>query len=214
MNKSIFKPENFFDLSNFEFRNIFDGVKFVWEVLPKIGSYLESLFKKGIIVGNYKDKKNVFVGNGSIVQEGVEILGPAVIGRECVIGHASFIRENCIFGNNVHIGHAVEIKNSILLNGATAAHFNYIGDSIIGNHVNISGGAMLANYRLDKRPVFVREGAKKIETNLQKFSAVIGDNSNIGVNSVLNPGTILGKHTIVYPLVSVTGVHKNNEIIK
>lgn len=212
--KGMNTAEKFFDLSSFEFRDIFEGVEFVWEALPKIGSYLESLFSKGIIVGNYKNKKNVFIGEGSVVRDNVEILGPVIIGKNCIISHASYLRENCLLGNNVHIGHAVEVKNSIFLNGGVAAHLNYIGDSVIGNNVNISGGAMLANFRLDKKPVTVRNGKAFIETRLQKFSSIIGDDSNIGVNAVLNPGTILGKKTIVYPLISVKGAHQDNEIIK
>lgn len=209
-----FKPENFFDLSKFEFRDIFSDIDSVWDVLPKIGSYLEALFSKRILIGNYKGKKNVFVGEGSVVHKSVEILGPAVIGKDCLIGHTSLIRENCIFGSNVHIGHAVEIKNSIFLNGSIAAHLNYIGDSLIGNNVNVSGGAMLANFRLDGKPVRVRNGNDYKDTHLQKFGAIIGDYSKIGVNAVLNPGTILGKGCIVYPLTSVIGVHKDGEIIK
>jgi len=214
MNDLILKKESFFDLSGFDFGDMFDGKEFVWEVLPTIGQYIEFLFARKILVSNYKNRKNVFIGEGSIVQEGVEILGPLIVGKNCLIGHASLIRENCIFGNNVHIGHAVEVKNSILLNGATAAHLNYIGDSLIGNNVNVGGGAILANYRLDKKYVVVRNEGKLIDTKLQKFSSVIGDESKIGVNAVLNPGTILGKGCIVYPLTSVKGVHKNGEIIK
>lgn len=208
------QKENFFDLSNFEFRDIFDNTDSVWEVLLNIGKYLNSLFQKRIIVANYKDKKNVFVGEDSIVHESAEIIGPAIIGKNCVIGHGSYLRENCLFGDGVHIGHGGEVKNSIFLNNAKAAHLNYIGDSIIGNNVNISGGAMIANYRLDKRSVGVRAGNQWVETGLQKFGAIIGDESIIGVNTVLNPGTVLGKKTIVYPLVSVTGAHEDGEIIK
>ncbi len=217
MNKvieKIFKPDKFFDLSSFQFKDVFENLDSVWDVLPKINEYLEALFKKKIAVANYKDKKNVFIGKGSVVYDGVQILGPTVIGKNCVIGHSSLIRENCLFGDNVRIGHAVEVKNSIFLNKATSSHLNYIGDSIVGNNVNISGGAILANFRLDEKPVIVRSGARTIDTYLAKFGSIIGDNSKIGVNAVLNPGTILGKKSIIYPLVSVKGVHKDGEIIK
>jgi len=210
----MFKPEKFFDLSKFEFRDIFDDVNFVWEVLPNIGKYIDSLFQKKILIGNYKGKKNVFLGEGSIVMDGALIEGPAIIGKNCVIGHASYLRKRCLLADSVRIGHGVEIKNSILLNEAIAAHLNYVGDSIVGNKVNVSGGAMLANYRFDGKPIRVRMDENYIDTYLQKFGAIIGDYSKIGANSILNPGTILGKKTIVYPLVSVTGVHKDAEIIK
>lgn len=214
MNYLLFTKENFFGLSSFEFKDIFDDTTVAWEVLPKIGRYIESLFEKKVFVSNYKDKKNIYIGEDSIIQEGATIVGPAIIGKNCIIGHASLIRENCIFGNNVHIGHAVEVKNSIFLNGATAAHLNYIGDSLIGNNVNVSGGAILANYRFDKKSVAIRNGKERINTNLQKFGAIVGDESIIGVNAVLNPGTILGKGCIAYPLTFVTGVHKDGEIIR
>lgn len=214
MENKLFNPGDYFDLSNFKHKDIFAGVEFVWEVLPKIGKYIESLFEKKVLVSNYKDKKNIYMGEGSIIKEGATIVGPAIIGKNCIIGHGSLIRENCLFGHNVHTGHAVEVKNSIFLNSVIAAHLNYIGDSVIGNNVNISGGAILANYRLDKKPVIVRDGEEFINTNLEKFGAIVGDDSIIGVNAVLNPGTILGKKSIAYPLTSVTGVHKNNEIIR
>jgi len=209
-----FQKEKFFDLSLFEYKDIFNEVNLVWEVLPKIKEYIEMQFKSNILIANYKDKKNVFIGEGTIIQEGAVVETPAIIGKYCIIGHGSFIRRNCIIGNNVQIGHAVEVKGSIFLNDSKAAHLNYVGDSVIGNSVNISGGAILANYRLDRKTVMVIDEMNKIETGLEKFSSIVGDGSNIGVNAVLNPGTILGKNTIVYPLLSVKGVHKDNEVIK
>lgn len=214
MEKTRFFKESFFDLTGCCFPEIFDGAEFVWEVLPKIAIYIKLQFQKGILIANYKDKRDIFIGKGTIIQEGAVILGPAIIGKNCVIGHGSLVRENCLLGDFVHIGHAVEVKNSIFLNRAKASHLSYIGDSLIGNDVNISGGAMLANFRFDKKPVTVRVNNERINTNLQKFGAIIGDGSNIGVNAVLNPGTILGKKTIVYPLTSVGGVHKDEEVIK
>lgn len=209
-----FQKEKFFDLSTFEYKDIFNDVNSIWEVLPKIKDYIEMQFKSGILIPNYRDKKDVVVGEGTTIQEGVLIDGPAIIGKYAYIGHGSLIRGNCIIGNNVQIGHAVEVKSSIFLNDSKAAHLNYIGDSIIGNKVNISGGTILANYRLDKKTVTVGMGEEKIDTGLEKFSSIVGDSSNIGVNCVLNPGTILGKNTTIYPLISVKGVHKDNEIIK
>lgn len=212
--KNNFQKEKFFDLSTFEYKDVFNDVDLIWEALPKIKEYIEMQFKSNMLIANYIDKKDVFVGEGTVIQEGAFIQGPAIIGKYCIIGHGSFIRANCIIGNNVQIGHAAEVKGSIFLNDSKAAHLNYVGDSIIGNKVNISGGAILANYRLDKKAIMVIDGENKIETSLEKFSSIIGDRSNIGVNAVLNPGTILGKNTIVYPLISVKGVHKDNEIIK
>lgn len=208
----IFLKEHFFNLDNFAHKDIFTGVQYAWEVLPRIQEYIESLFQSGKVKGNHKE--NVYIGEGTIIQSGAEIVGPAIIGKNCIVGHASFLRENCLLGDTVHIGHGVEVKNSVFLNGSVAAHLNYIGDSIIGNDVNIAGGVMLANYRLDKQNVSVKHQDGRIETQLQKFGAIVGDKSNIGASVVLNPGTILGKETTVYPLLVVSGVYKDGEIIR
>lgn len=209
-----FKAEKFFDLSSFEYKDIFNDINSVWEVLPKIKDYIEMQFKSGQLKANYKEKNNVYVGEGTIIQDGVLIEGPAIIGKYALLRHGSFIRTNCIIGNNVTIHHGAEVKGSIFLNDSYAPHVGYVGDSIVGNKVNIAAGAIFANFRLDKKTIFVRDGENQIETGLEKFGSIIGDSSNIGVNAVLNPGTILGKNSVVYPLLCVKGVHKDNEIIK
>lgn len=208
-----FAPKNYFDLSSFSYNELFADVSASWELLPKLIPFIESLFKTGKIVGNYQGRDDVFVGEGTLIHPSVEISGPAIIGKNCVISHAAFIRGGCLFGDSVHIGHATEVKHSLFLDNSTAAHLNYIGDSIIGNKVNISGGAMLANYKLNKKPVSIWYENEKIQTGLQKCGAIIGDDSMIGVNAVLNPGTILGKNCRVYPLVSVKGVYDDEQTI-
>ncbi|MCL4354861.1 UDP-N-acetylglucosamine diphosphorylase [Patescibacteria group bacterium] len=209
-----FPIKDFCDTSSFSHSNIFKKKDNAWEVIPEIKNYLEEQFKKGAIKANYKKSNNVFIGKGTTIMDGVVIKGPAIIGENCFISSSVLIRENCLIGNDVTIGHACEIKNSILLNNSTAAHFNYIGDSIIGNNVNLAGGAIVANLRLDKKPVTINLGHKKISTNLLKFGAIIGDNCNIGANAVLNPGTILGKDSVVFPLISVSGLHPGKQTIK
>lgn len=207
-----FSPEYFFDLTSFSYKEIFDGIENVWEVLPKIKEYIGSLFAGGKVKENYKT--NVYIGEGSIVSSGSEIVGPAIIGKNCRIGPGAYLREYVLLGDNVRIGHGTEVKNSIFLNNAVAAHINYVGDSIVGADVNIAGGAMIANYRLDGKLVTIRNGDEKIVTSLQKCGAVIGDGSQIGANAVLNPGTLIGKGGVVYPLTSASGFHKKGEIIR
>ena len=205
MKKSNFKPENFFEIENTRYSEIFKDIVFVWEVIPKIADYLDI---------RLKNKKNVLVGRGTTIHPTAVIDGPAIIGRNCKIGPHAYLRANCLIGDNVSVGHAAEIKNSFLLDGAKVAHLNYVGDSIIGRNVNISGGAMLANLRLDRRPVNIRSGSRKIETGSKKLGSIIGDDSFIGANCVLNPGTILGQGVKVYPLITVKGVHDRGSIIK
>lgn len=205
MNKSIFRPENFFEFPTSVYHEIFNDISFIWEAVPKIADYLTM---------KLKNKKTVMVGGGTKIHSTAVIIGPAVIGKNCTIGPHAYLRENCLIGDNVHIGHAVEIKNSIIMDGSAVAHLNYVGDSLIGRNVNISGGTILANLRLDRQPIVIRRGTKKIPTGLKKLGSIIGDDSFIGVNAVLNPGTILGKRTKVYPLVSVKGVFNNDSVIK
>ncbi len=212
MNK--FPPENYFDLENCYFSEIFDREKPVWDSLKVLQEYLRKQFDEGKLARNYRSDLDAHIGEGTTIEEGVKIVGPVIFGKNCSIGHAVFMRGGCLIGNNVHIGHASEIKASIILNDSAVAHLNYVGDSIIGNGVNVSGGALFANYRFDKMQVSVRTENGKVETGLAKFGAIVGDNSNVGVNAMLNPGTILGKNTLVYPLHSVSGEHKENEIIK
>ncbi len=200
--KNTFNPSLFFDLSSFKHKSIFE-VENVWEVLSNISNFIKN-----------NSSQNVTLGEGTVVEEGALIKGPAIIGKNCFIAHGAYIRENVILGDNVHIGHSVELKNSVVLDNTHIAHFNYVGDSIIGNDVNFSAGAITANFRLDGAKIRVKHEGEEIETGLTKLGAIIGDLSRIGVNSVLNPGTILSKKTKVFPLTNVFGVHLNEETIK
>lgn len=204
MDKGHFKAKKFFDLSEFSFASIFSGVEFVWEVLPKIENF----------VAEYVGNKRVVIGEGTIIEEGAFIKGPAIIGENCTIAHGAYIRENVILDDNIHVGHGVELKNSIVLSNTAIAHLNYVGDSIVGSDVNIGGGAKTANFRLDGKTIKVKVDNEVIDTGLTKFGAIIADGSKIGVNAVLNPGTILGKNCLVYPLTSAVGVHEGGEVIK
>lgn len=138
-----------------------------------------------------------------------------VQGKNCQVAKTALIRKGVILGENVKIGHCVEIKNCIIMNNTNIAHLNYVGDSIIGNNVNIGGGACIANLRLDERPVEILDAdGLKISTELRKFGAIVGDGCKVGANSVLNPGTILEKNCYVYPLTSVVGYHSAGSVIK
>lgn len=211
---NTFAKEAFFDLSAFPFRDVFDNVEYVWNVLKNVENYIRSQFSSGKLTANYQGREFVFVGEGTVIEDGAYIKGPAIIGKNCFIAHGAYVRENVILGDNAHIWHGTEIKHSILLNNAVGTHNGYIGDSVVGNRVNIAAGAIVANLRLDKKPVHVRHSEGKIDTGLLKFGAIIGDDCQIGVNAVLNPGTVLGKQSVVFPLTSVFSVHKEGSTIK
>ena len=204
MNKN-FSFNSFFDITGFPFADLFEEGKPVWTVLSRIDEFIKN---------QATNTSGILIGEGSTVSKTAEIEKGVIIGKDCYVGPASFLRKGTILGDNVHIGHGVEVKNSIFLSGAVAAHLSYIGDSIIGKNVNIAGGAMLANFRFDKKPIRISFGEEKIETNLLKLGAIIGDDSQIGANAVLNPGTIFGKACVVYPLSLVKGVHENGEIVR
>lgn len=213
MNNKSFANTEFFDIPT-GFEELF-SYPTPWETISQIIPFIQKLFIHHTAIANYKVGKEVFLGEGTKIHPSVEIIGPAIIGKNCTIDHVAFLREGCIIGDNVHIGHAVEIKHSIILNNTKIAHLNYIGDSIIGNNVNISGGTILASLRIDKHNVSIKtKEGRKIDTGLQKFGSAIGDNALIGVNSVINPGTLLGKNVIVFPLKSVSGFYENNAVIK
>lgn len=209
---TTFPSESFFTLSEVSFADLFEGLEHAWEALPLLQPYIQEQFTSGKLVSNYGDSGFISIGEGTIIEEGAKIVGPAIIGKNCVIGHGALIRGGCLFGNGVMIGHATEVKSSILLHTVSAAHLNYIGDSIVGNAVSIAGGAIFANLRFDHKSVTIKSGSERVDTGLQKFGSLVGDASRIGANAVLNPGTVLGRGSIVYPLTSVVGVHEGNVV--
>lgn len=208
---SVFSPKTLFDIDNFEYNNLFIDSEFAWEVISSLSQFLQEFFKKK--PGNFA--KKVFVGKNVVIDKTVRIIGPAIIGDNTTIAFNSYLRENLIIGSGCIIGHAVELKNTVVMNKSNIAHYNYIGDSIIGSDVNFGAGAKTANFRLDGKNISVKDlRGNAISTNLEKFGALVGDNTKIGANSILNPGTVLGKECIVYPLVSVVGTYKTLSRIK
>jgi len=207
------KISNLLDLTQTEFADFFDGFEYPHEILPLIKDYI---LKKGPTLGsNYKMiKENVWVGAGTEIAETAFIKGPAIIGRNVEIRHCAFIRGNAVIGDNSVIGNSTEIKNSLLFNKVQTPHFNYVGDSVLGFHAHIGAGVILSNVRSIPGNVKIHCDGETIETGLRKFSAILGDNVEIGCNSVLNPGTIIGRNAIVYPLSNVRGFIPENSIYK
>lgn len=198
-----FNPLNFFDLSKITFAEIFNSVENIWEVIPKILPYVKL---------KVKDKPSI--GKNTIIKENVVFEGPCVIGDNCTIGPNAYLRDGVIIGDNVKVGFSCEVKNSIILNNAFMSHLSYVGNSIIGSNVNLAGGTICANFRFDGKVIEVRDRDKRCSTNLDKFGCVIGDNTKTGVSSILNPGTIIGKNSTIWPLIDTYGTHKDNEVIK
>lgn len=200
--------KSLFDLSTYQHAKLFAGHEYVWEALKHLEEYLKTL-KLGVIEGEVLpgaflvDNHLISIGKGSVVEPGAYIKGPCFIGKDCVVRHGAYIRGNLLTGNKCVIGHASEIKNAIFLDGAHAPHFNYVGDSILGNRVNLGAGTVLANLRFDRKEVVVNIGGQKYSTGLRKLGAILGDDSETGCNSVTNPGTIFAKKTRCLPVSSV-----------
>ncbi len=217
--QKIFFPENFFNLTGISFNDLFKD-KTVFDVLGNnLKDYIKNNIKpeiKGIIEkGAYLADEMIFIGEGTVVESGAYIKGPTIIGKNCQIRQGAYIRGGVITGDNCVIGHATEVKNSIFLNGSKAAHFAYVGDSILGNNVNLGAGTKLANLKLDSSIVFVEDkNGKKHKTKLKKLGAIISDNVEIGCNTVTSPGSIIAKDSKIYANTLILGYIPKKSIVK
>ena len=217
-------PHDFFELNGFAHADIFDGIDHVWQALDRLSSYLDShgdWHILGDVAPGAVLRGNVFIGRGTVVEPCAFIIGPAIIGENCTIRHSAYIRGEVIVGDDCIIGHCSELKSSIILNGSNVPHFNYVGDSIIGNDVNLGAGTICANLRLDEGEVFINGRTperQSIRTGRQKLGAIIGDGTRTACNLVLNPGTLLPRGSAVRPPSSSTvrvldreGLHSDKE---
>jgi UDP-N-acetylglucosamine diphosphorylase / glucose-1-phosphate thymidylyltransferase / UDP-N-acetylgalactosamine diphosphorylase / glucosamine-1-phosphate N-acetyltransferase / galactosamine-1-phosphate N-acetyltransferase len=210
---------SFFSLDGYAHAALFKQSLYPWEALTRIESYLKS-YPLGRIEVTLSpsvflvNPETISIGRGTRVEAGAYIAGPCIIGEECEIRQGAYIRGNVITGNRCVIGHATEVKNALFLNQVRAAHFNYVGDSLLGNRVNLGAGVICANYRLDHEEIYLVFNGKKILTGLKKFGAVVGDGSQLGCHSVLNPGTLIGKAVLCYPSMNISGHIRDGSIIK
>ena len=158
-----------------------------------------------IMPGAFLFDDRVILGSGTVVEPGALIKGPTVIGRNSEVRQGAYMRGDCLVGDECVVGHATEMKASVMLDGAQAGHFAYIGDSILGRSVNLGAGTKLANLRMIPGNVSVTVDGKKQDTNRRKLGAILGDRTETGCNSVTSPGTLLGPRSIVYPGISIPG---------
>ncbi|MBR2323565.1 MAG: UDP-N-acetylglucosamine pyrophosphorylase [Clostridia bacterium] len=186
--------------------------EYPWGILPKIREYILSFINDGA-KGFQKIKEGVYVGNNVKISPFATIEAPCIIGDNTEIRTGAYIRGNVITGTNCVIGNSSELKNCVLLNNVQVPHYNYVGDSILGNFAHMGAGAICSNLKSDKKPIVIR-GKKEHRTNLRKVGAFLADFADIGCGCVLNPGTIVGKNTSIYPLTAVRGVIPSNSIVK
>lgn len=208
------KIKNLYNLNETIAKDIFDGVTYPWEVLPKIEEFIIKLGKT-LDKDEYDEKgENIWIAKSAKVAPTAYIAGPAIIGKNAEIRHCAFIRGKAIVGEGAVVGNSTELKNVILFNKVQVPHYNYVGDSILGYKSHMGAGSITSNVKSDKKLVIVKKGKEQIETGLKKFGAMLGDEVEVGCGSVLNPGTVIGKHTNIYPLSSVRGVVPEHSIYK
>ncbi len=217
MSSSVFAPADYFDLNQTDHAAIFHGVKQAWEILPKLAAYLEEQLVPanfGKVIGDPVIGDNVFIGRGTVIEPGAYIKGPAWIGSDCQIRHGAYIRENVIVGSGSVVGNSTELKNSFLFNGCQVPHYNYVGDSILGAKAHLAAGVIVSNLKLNGDVISLRVGDEILNTGLRKFGALIGDGAEVGCNAVLNPGSIIGRRSLIYAGVSWRGILPENSIAK
>lgn len=208
------KIKNLYNLEETIAKPLLEGLTYPWEALPKISDFIIELGNK-LDPEIYELKgKDIWIAKSANVFLTAYIKGPAIIGENAEIRHCAFIRGNAIIGNNAVVGNSTELKNVILFNNVQVPHYNYVGDSILGYKSHMGAGSITSNVKSDKKPVIVKNGKEQIETGLKKFGAMVGDNVEVGCGSILNPGSVIGKNTNIYPLSSVRGVVPENSIYK
>ena len=208
------KIKNLYNLDETIAKDLLENLTYPWEALPKIADYIIELGNKLDPEKYEKKGENIWIAKTAKVYPSAYITGPAIIGEDAEIRHCAFIRGKVIVGNGAVVGNSTELKNVILFNKVQVPHYNYVGDSILGYKSHLGAGAITSNVKSDKKLVVVKGKEEQIETGIKKFGAMVGDNVEVGCGSVLNPGTVVGKNTNIYPLSSVRRVVPENSIYK
>ena len=208
------KIKNLYNLDETIAKDIFKDCTYPWEVLPKIKDFIFELGKTLDKEEYDKIDENIWIAKSAKIAPTAYINGPAIIGKNAEVRHCAFIRGSAIVGENAVVGNSTELKNVILFNNVQVPHYNYVGDSILGYKSHMGAGSVTSNVKSDKKLVVVKNGEEKIETGLKKFGCMVGDNVEVGCGSILNPGSVIGRNTNIYPLSSVRGVVKANSIYK
>ncbi|NMB44599.1 MAG: UDP-N-acetylglucosamine pyrophosphorylase [Clostridiales bacterium] len=208
------KVEYLFDKSQTIAHELFTSGTYSWEIIPKISEFILDLGPK-LPEDEYDQVgDNVWIAKSAKVAESASIAGPTIIGKEAEIRQCAYIRGNAIVGEGAVVGNSTELKNVILFNKVQVPHYNYVGDSILGYKAHMGAGSITSNVKADKTLVTINCNGEKVETKLKKLGALIGDYGEIGCNAVLNPGSVIGRNSSVYPLTMVRGYIPENSICK
>ncbi len=215
-----FTIEKLLDLKETIASELFEGKTYPWEVLPEIKDFILKLGKT-LDPEEYEYKEgDIWIAKSAKIAPTACINGPAIIGKDTEVRHCAFIRGNAIVGEGCVVGNSTELKNVVIFNCVQVPHYNYVGDAVLGYKSHMGAGSICSNVKSDKQLVVVKDGEEKIETGLKKFGAMLGDHVEVGCGSVLNPGTVIGRNSNIYPLSSVRGcvpadsIYKNkNEVV-
>ncbi len=203
-----------FDLSRTAAKPLLEGTEYPWEALPRIGGFLMEL-GKALPPEEYDQRgENVWIHKTARIYPNNYIAGPCIIGPGTEVRPGAFIRGNALVGADCVVGNSTELKNVILFDNVQVPHYNYVGDSILGYKSHMGAGSITSNVKQDKTLVTVRTEERRLETGLKKFGAMLGDHVEVGCNSVLNPGTVVGKGSHIYPLSAVRGFVPAGRILK
>lgn len=205
---------NLYNLDETIAKGLMTKYEYPWEVLKHIEDYILELGKILNEDEYIKKDNNIWIHKTAKVYDSAYIGENCIICKDAEVRHCAFIRKNAIVGEGAVVGNSTELKNVILFNKVQVPHYNYVGDSILGYKSHMGAGSITSNVKSDKKLIVVKNGEQKIETGLKKMGAMLGDNVEIGCGSVLNPGTIIGRNTNIYPLSSVRGIIKANSIYK
>ncbi len=203
-----------YDLSHTKAKPLLEKHEYPWEVLPEIGKFILELGETLDLNEYEKRGDNVWIAKDAKIYPNNYIAGPCIIGHKTEVRPGAFIRGNALVGDNCVVGNSTELKNVIIFDNVQVPHYNYVGDSVLGFKSHMGAGSITSNVKQDKTNVTIKCGEEKIETGMRKFGAMLGDNVEVGCNTVMNPGTVIGRASRVYPLSMVRGFVPANSIYK
>ncbi len=203
-----------YDLSHTKAKSLLENHEYPWEVLPEIGKFILELGETLDLNEYEKRGDNVWIAKDAKIYPNNYIAGPCIIGHKTEVRPGAFIRGNALVGDNCVVGNSTELKNVIIFDNVQVPHYNYVGDSVLGFKSHMGAGSITSNVKQDKTNVTIKCGDEKVETGMRKFGAMLGDNVEVGCNTVMNPGTVIGRGSRVYPLSMVRGYVPANSIYK
>ena len=210
----MIRTKDLFDLSCTAAAPLLNDTEYPWQALPRITEFILTLGST-LSSDEYEQRgENIWVSRKAKIAPTAYIGGPAIIMEGAELRHCAFVRGSALIGKGATLGNSCEVKNAILFDGAEVPHFNYIGDSVLGHRAHFGAGSITSNIKSDRRNIIIHTESERMETGMRKIGALVGDFVEVGCNAVLCPGTVVGRNSVIYPLVRVRGVIPENSIVK